>query len=205
MSEEWFSKNLPEKESWFYLLFKKIIDLFFACVGLVLLFFLYPILGLLIKLESDGKILYKQQRKGKNGIIFTLYKFRTMYEIPEDNCQKWREKDKNSITKIGKFLRITHLDEVPQAINLFSGELSFVGPRAEWSELAEIFEKEIPYYRKRYLVKPGMMGWAQINFPASRSVEEAKSKFEYDLYYIKNRSLLLDLEIISKSLKLYFF
>ena len=104
---------------------------------------------------------------------------------------------------IGKILRKLHLDELPQAWNIFKGELSFVGPRTEWIEFAKIFEKEIPFYKQRYLVKPGLFGWAQINFPASKSVDEAKEKFEYDLYYIKNHSLLLDLEIILKTIKLF--
>jgi lipopolysaccharide/colanic/teichoic acid biosynthesis glycosyltransferase len=124
-----------------------------------------------------------------------------MYENREQKL--WREKDRSNITWVGKILRRSHLDELPQAINLLKGDLSFVGPRAEWVELAKIFEKEIKFYKYRYLVKPGLIGWAQINFPPSRTVDEAREKFEYDLYYIKNHSLLLDSEIIFKSLKLF--
>ena len=116
----------------------------------------------------------------------------------------WREKNKENITRAGLFLRATHLDELPQAINLLKRDLSFIGPRPEWSKLAEVFESEIPYYKTRYVVMPGIMGWAQINYPASRSILEAKEKFEYDLYYIKNQSFLLDLEIILKCFRLFF-
>ena len=126
-----------------------------------------------------------------------------MKEAHDQNSKVWREKGGNEVTKLGAVLRRLHIDELAQAYNILKGDISFVGPRAEWQELAKVFEKEIPFYRQRYLVKPGLIGWAQINFPASKSVGEAKEKFEYDLYYIKNHSLLLDLEIILKAVKLF--
>jgi len=116
--------------------------------------------------------------------------------------QLWREKDPEQITKIGGILRRLHLDEFLQFWSILKGDLSFVGPRPEWEKLARIFEKEIPFYFQRYLIRPGFTGWAQINFPASTSVEEAKEKFQYDLYYIKNRSFLFDLAIILKTVRL---
>ena len=116
----------------------------------------------------------------------------------------WREKDPEQITGAGKVLRKFYLDEIPQFFHIFKGDISFVGPRPEWIELAKIFEKEIPFYSLRYLVKPGFTGWAQLNFPPSTSIEEAKEKFQYDLYYIKNRSFFLDLEIILKTIQLLF-
>lgn len=204
INENWFVENIFQKENKSYLFFKIIIDALFSCVGFILFILLLPFFALLIKIDSKGSVLYKQERVGKNGRSFMIYKFRTMYENFNKNDNKWREKNKNSITKVGKFLRISHLDELPQSLNIFKGELSFIGPRAEWVELAKIFEKEIPFYEKRYLIKPGLIGWAQINFPASHSIEEAREKFQYDLYYIKNRSLILDLEIILKAIKLFF-
>ena len=126
-----------------------------------------------------------------------------MHDNSAKDEKTWREKDAGSITRVGKFLRRTHLDELPQAINILKGDISFVGPRAEWVEFAKVFEKEIPFYKYRYLVKPGLIGWAQINYPPSKSLDEAREKFEYDLYYIKNQSILLDLEIIIKSPKLF--
>ena len=128
-----------------------------------------------------------------------------MVESPKQDKKIWREKDKNNITKTGRILRKFHIDELPQFLSILRGDLSFVGPRPEWVELAKVFEKKIPFYPQRYLVKPGFTGWAQINFPASTSIEEAKRKFEYDLYYIKNRSFLLDIEIILKTVRLFRF
>ena len=124
-----------------------------------------------------------------------------MYENGREYKDLWREKDKCNITKVGRVLRRLHTDELPQAINLLNGTLSFIGPRPEWSELARTFEQEIPYYKNRYLVKPGIIGWAQINYPPSKCVQEAREKFEYDLYYIKNRSFLLDLKIALRTMK----
>ena len=203
ISEDWLEKNIFEEENKFYLFVKKIIDVVFGVVGFVLFIILFPFLALAIKLDSGGSIIYKQERVGKNGRGFTLYKFRTMYENKDNNQKVWREKDRSNITRVGRVLRRSHLDELPQAWNILKGDVSFVGPRAEWSELAGVFEKQIKFYKYRYLIKPGLIGWAQINFPPSRSIDEAKEKFEYDLFYIKNRSILLDLEIILKSLKLF--
>jgi lipopolysaccharide/colanic/teichoic acid biosynthesis glycosyltransferase len=204
VSEEWFKDNISENKNKFYLVFKLAIDMFFGCAGFIFFILLFPITAVLIKIDSNGNILYKQERIGKNGKKFILYKFRTMTENGREYKDFWREKNKENITYIGSILRKTHLDEIPQAINLLKRDLSFIGPRPEWIRLADIFEKEIPYYKYRYIVMPGIIGWAQINFPASKSVTEAKEKFEYDLYYIKNQSFLLDLEIILKSFKLFF-
>jgi len=203
INSEWVKNNILANKNIFYLLFKNLADIFFGIVGFIFFILLFPFIGILIKLDSAGSILFLQPRFGKNKKEFILYKFRTMQENGREQLDLWREKNKNNITRVGAFLRKTHLDELPQAINLLKGDISFIGPRAEWTELAKNFETEIPHYKTRYLVKPGMMGWAQINFKASQSVEEAKKKFEYDLYYIKNQSILLDLEIILKSPKLF--
>ncbi len=114
----------------------------------------------------------------------------------------WRERDPSQTTRTGKILRKFYLDEFPQFLNILKGDISFVGPRPEWLKLAEIFEKEIPFYSLRYLIRPGFAGWAQLKLPASTSVKEAKEKFQYDLYYIKNRSFLFDLEIILKTIRI---
>jgi len=203
INEYWLEKNISKKESRFYLFIKRIIDVVLGGIGFIFFIILFPLAALAIKLDSRGNIIYKQERVGKNRKIFTLYKFRTMKEHENQHKEPWREINKDNITRVGKILRRAHLDELPQAINILKGNISFVGPRAEWIELARIFDKEIKFYKYRYLVKPGLIGWAQINFPPSKSVNEAKEKFEYDLYYIKNRSLLLDLEIILKSPKLF--
>lgn len=201
INEGWLEKNISKKDNKFYLLLKRIIDVIFGLIGFIFFVIFFPFIAIAIKIDSKGSIIYKQERVGKNGKVFVLYKFRTMHDSTDKKA--WREKDKNNITRVGKILRRSHLDELPQAMNLLRGDLSFVGPRAEWVELGKVFEKEIPFYKQRYLVKPGVIGWAQINFPPSKSLDEAKEKFEYDLYYIKNRCILLDLEIILKSPKLF--
>lgn len=200
INEEWFSP-IKERDS-FYLFVKRFLDLLLGSIGFIFLVIFFLPIALLIKITSSGKIIYKQERFGKDRKIFWLYKFRTMYEMGE-NRNTWREKESDNITFAGKLLRRSHLDELPQAINILKGDISFVGPRAEWVEFARVFEKEIRFYNYRYLVKPGLIGWAQINYPPSKSINEAREKFEYDLYYIKNRSIMLDLEIIIKSPKLF--
>lgn len=203
INEDWFKNIFSKKESIFYLFTKRTIDIILGSIGFVLFLIFLPFVAVLIKLDSKGPIFYCHQRVGKNGELFSLCKFRTMHDNSGTKEKTWREKDGVSITKFGKILRRSHLDELPQAINILKGDLSFVGPRAEWVEFAKIFEKEIKFYKYRYSVKPGLIGWAQINYPPSKSVDEAKEKFEYDLFYIKNRSTLLDLEIILKSPKLF--
>jgi len=203
LDEIWLLKKISKPEDKFEKIIKRSFDIIFSFVALVIFFIFFPFIAAIIKIEDRGSIFYIQKRAGKNGKDFFLYKFRTMYETNGQHKDTWREKNKDNITKFGKFLRKSHLDELPQAWNILKGEMSFVGPRAEWVELARVFETEIPFYKQRYLVKPGLFGWAQINFPASKSVDEAKEKFEYDLYYIKNHSSFLDLEIIFKSIKLF--
>jgi len=203
LNEIWFLEKISKPEDKLEQIVKRLFDIVLSIVGLLLFAIFYPFIALAIKIEDRGNIFYTQKRVGKNGKIFLIHKFRTMREAHDQNSKVWREKDNENITKVGAVLRKLHLDELPQAWNIFKGELSFVGPRAEWQELAKVFEKEIPFYKQRYLVKPGLVGWAQINFPASKSIAEAKEKFEYDLYYIKNHSILLDIEIILKAIKLF--
>ena len=205
LDEVWFLEKVSRSEDVFREVIKRIFDVVFSIIGLVFFVIFLPFVAVVIKLDSKGGIFYSQQRVGKNGKVFYIHKFRTMEECGDAGKGVWREKDNKSITRVGRFLRVTHIDELPQASSILKGDISFVGPRPEWIEFAKKFEEEIPFYKQRYLVKPGLIGWAQINFPASTSVKEAKEKFEYDLYYIKNQSLLLDLEIILKTVKLFLF
>jgi exopolysaccharide biosynthesis polyprenyl glycosylphosphotransferase len=205
LNEIWFLENVARSENIFERVVKRLFDVLLSILGSFLFIIVFPFAALAIKLDSEGHVFYPQGRVGKNGKIFIIHKFRTMVEKKSQDKELWREKNKNSITRIGKILRRTHIDELPQSWSILKGDLSFVGPRPEWTEMAKEFEKEIPFYKQRYLVKPGIIGWAQINFPASRSTQEAKEKFEYDLYYIKNRSLLLDMEIILKAMKSLFW
>jgi lipopolysaccharide/colanic/teichoic acid biosynthesis glycosyltransferase len=160
---------------------------------------------LAVKITSDGAAIFKQKRVGKNGSEFTIYKFRTMKIDAEKNGPQWANYFNDSrATKIGKFLRTTHLDELPQLVNIIKGELSFIGPRPERPEFVESLKKEIPYYELRHLTRPGVTGWAQINFRYGATVKEAYEKTQFDIYYIKNNSPFLDLSILLKTIKFLF-
>jgi len=184
---------------------ERLLDILFGLVGLVLLSFLFLFAALAIKLTSPGPIFYTQKRVGKNGLPFTLYKFRTMVQDAEKEGPQWAKEKDTRITSVGRILRFTHLDELPQAINLLRGDISLVGPRPERPEFVQILEKEIPHYNLRHLVKPGIFGWAQLNLPYGDSVEDAAEKLKYDLYYIKHRSIFFDLLIVLRSIKIIVF
>jgi len=204
IDEPWFLENIYRVERKIDDILKLGFDIFFSFIGFLIFIIFFPFIALAIKLDSEGPILFTQKRMGKNRKIFTLYKFRTMKVDTNQEKELWREKDPNQVTSVGKILRKFYLDELPQFFNILKGDISFVGPRPEWVALAKIFEKEISFYSFRYIVKPGLIGWAQLNFPASGSTREAKEKFQYDLYYIKNRSFWLDSIILFKAVKLFF-
>ena len=202
IGEVWFLENLAESEKKFYENFKRIFDMFFAIIfGIISLFF-YPIIAVAIKIDSKGHVFYKQKRVGLNGEVFTVYKFRTMTEDAEKNGAKWADDEDKRITKVGRFLRKTRLDELPQLLNIFFGNMSFVGPRPERVEFVEKLEKQIPYYNIRHIVRPGLTGWAQVNFRYGASVEDSIEKLQYELYYIKHRCFILDISIILKTVKI---
>lgn len=200
LEEGWFVEHISPRKR-IYDRAKRLVDIVFSLLGVIVLspIILLTIIG--IRLTSKGPAVYTQKRIGKNGKIFTIYKFRSM--TVGDNGPLWTEKNDSRITKFGKFLRYTHLDEVPQLINVLRGEVSITGPRPERIELAEQYSK-FPYYEVRHLVTPGLTGWAQINFKPSASLEEAYEKLKYDIYYIENRSMTLDMLIIVRTIK-YFF
>ena len=202
IDELWFLENISRVEKKLDEILKRGFDILFSLIGLSVVAMLFPFISICIKLDSPGPIFFLQKRVGRNGKTFTLYKFRTMKADPNQEKEFWREKDESQVTGVGKFLRRFYVDELPQFLNIFKGDISFVGPRPEWVRLAKMFEKEIPFYSFRYIIRPGLTGWAQLNFPASSSIEEAKEKFQYDLYYIKNRSFFFDLAIILKTFRL---
>jgi exopolysaccharide biosynthesis polyprenyl glycosylphosphotransferase len=204
LTHAWFLENLKQGEKNFYNKIKRILDIISASIILIIACVFTPFIALAIKLEDKGPIFYKHQRIGKNRKPFLLIKFRSMKENSEKNGAVWAEKQDERITKTGKFLRKTHLDEIPQMLNILKGDISLVGPRPERPEFIEKLEKEIPYYHIRHLIKPGFTGWAQIKFRYSRSVVDSKEKFQYDLYYIKNNSLFLDIGILLKTFQLFF-
>ncbi|MEW6001495.1 MAG: TIGR03013 family XrtA/PEP-CTERM system glycosyltransferase [Nitrospirota bacterium] len=185
---------------------KRIIDIFLSSVGLIIILPLFPLIALIIKIDSVGPILLRQLRIGKEGNKFILYKFRTMYDNAENETGViWAQKKDPRVTRFGKFLRKTRFDEFPQFYNVLKGDMSIVGPRPERPEFVEKLKKLVPYYSERHVVKPGITGWAQIRYSYGSSVKDAREKLRYDLYYIKNISLLLDFMIIMETIKVMLF
>jgi sugar transferase (PEP-CTERM system associated) len=175
--------------------------------GLLFLFAL-PLLvlaALLVRLNSRGPVFYSQDRVGMNGRNFKMLKFRTMYIDAESTGVRWAEKDDPRITRVGKYLRRFRIDELPQLINVLRGEMGVVGPRPERPEFVARLRTQIPYYDLRTLVPPGITGWAQIRYPYAASLEEAREKLQYDLYYVKHLSVLLDLVILFHTAKVVLF
>jgi sugar transferase (PEP-CTERM system associated) len=183
--------------NWFPNLIKRLFD---VVVSLVFLTLTFPVIGLTaiaLRLEGAGPIFYVQERVGLNGRRFPLMKFRSMSTNAEtDGVPRWATANDQRITRVGALIRKTRIDEIPQVINVLRGDMSFIGPRPERPFFVETLMKEIPYYNERHRVKPGISGWAQINYPYGASVEDARQKLTYDLYYVKNRSLFLDFVIL---------
>ncbi len=200
LKENWFIENIALRRP-IYDFLKRLFDLILSFLCLLIFFPLALIIAFLIKITSKGPVIYQQKRVGKNNKIFILYKFRTMIQEAEKEGPKWAERNDKRTTSIGKILRNTHLDEIPQLINILKGDLSFTGPRPERPEFVEKLKKEIPFFDVRHLIKPGLTGWAQINYRATTNLEEAKEKLCYDIYYVKNRSLFLDLLITIKTIR----
>ncbi len=179
---------------------KVIIDFILAPILLLLLFPLAFTVALVHKMESPGPIFFKQLRAGKNGEPFYLIKFRTMIQNAEKHGRKFASENDPRVTKIGRIMRKLRLDEVPQLINVVKGEMSLIGPRPERPEFIEKFSKQIPYYKLRLEIKPGLTGWAQVHYKyTGPRIEEQIRRLEYDLYYIKNRNILLDMIVLLKT------
>ena len=178
---------------------KRLTDVALALVILILAAPPGLLAMLAIALSGDGPVFYRQERVGRYGRRFRIWKFRTMRVGAEDGSARWAQADDPRRTPLGRLLRRVHLDELPQVANILLGEMSFVGPRPERPEFAEELERQIPFYAWRHFVRPGLTGWAQINLPYGSSVEDARSKLEYDLYYIRHYSLLTDLSIVLRT------
>ncbi len=185
---------------------KRAADFTLAFSMIALCFPILIIIAILIKLESKGPALYSQKRTGFGEHVFTLYKFRSMKTDAEaDGKARWASEKDPRITKLGNFIRKTRIDELPQLWNVLKGEMSFVGPRPERPEFDQELVKLIPHYEKRFSVRPGLTGWAQINYPYGASVEDSKQKLQFDLYYIKNYSLRLDIDIFLRTVRVVVF
>jgi lipopolysaccharide/colanic/teichoic acid biosynthesis glycosyltransferase len=157
--------------------------------------------AILIKLESRGPVLYKQERVGKNGRVFTLMKFRSMRVDAEKDGPVWAKTADERMTRVGRIIRKIRVDEIPQFWNILRGDMNFVGPRPERPHFIAQLAQEIEYYEQRHLLAPGLTGWAQIKYPYGASIEDARQKLQYDLYYIKNQSITLDATIMFETIK----
>jgi lipopolysaccharide/colanic/teichoic acid biosynthesis glycosyltransferase len=182
---------------------KRVLDVLLALAGLIVTAPLFPLISLAILLDSGRPILYAQDRVTQGGRVFRLLKFRSMVQGAEQEGRaEWAARDDPRRTRVGRLLRRVHLDELPQLINILRGDMSFIGPRPERPEFVAQLQQQIPFYRLRLAVRPGLGGWAQVNFGYGSSVEDALVKLQYDLYYIKHQSLSLDLLILLKSIGL---
>ncbi len=186
--------------SGFYRLAKRLMDTLLGLIGLVALALLSPLLAPIILLDSGSPVIFTQIRLGRGGKPYTIYKLRTMKSRSDMEKEALVTTTNDPrITRIGRFLRKSHLDELPQIINVLRGEMSFVGPRSERVELVQVFQKEVPFYRARMLVKPGITGWAQIHQPYAETIAETATKLQYDLYYIENASIWMDINILLRT------
>ena len=196
LNEWWFIENINRSRRGFYRLAKRIIDTFFAILIGIVFIITYPVVAILVKLSDPGPIFFKQSRVALNGKIFSIYKYRTMRMGTSVNT--WTTSRDPRITRVGRLLRKTRIDELPQCINILKGDMSFVGPRPEQAGIVNELKEKIPFYNERHVVRPGITGWGQLYIYAGTQ-EETKRKLQYDLYYLKHRSLLFDLEIIMKT------
>lgn len=173
--------------------------LFVLCAPLIL------IAAIAIRIDSPGPVLYRQRRIGFGGREFDMFKFRSMVADAEKNGAQWASKNDCRVTRVGRILRKTRFDEIPQILNIFRGEMSFVGPRPERPEFVCLLEKEIPNYHLRHVVRPGLTGWAQVKYVYAASVEDARIKLQYDLHYIKHATIWLDVAIMLKTVRVVLF
>lgn len=183
----------------FYRLLKRALDLLFGFYGLLMLLLFMPVVAIANRLTAPGPLFYRQQRVGRGGKPFTVLKFRSMVPDAEKGSARWASKDDDRITPVGRVLRATHLDELPQVINVLRGEMSVVGPRPERPEFVGQLSRTIPFYRARHCVRPGITGWAQIHQDYGDSIDAAEEKLEYDLYYIKHAGPMLDALILLRT------
>ena len=181
---------------------------FDVCVSIAIFLITAPIMlltAIAIRLESKGPVIYKQDRVGLFEKEFTVYKFRSMRTDAEKNGAVWAKEHDDRITRVGRFIRKVRIDELPQLWNVLKGDMSFIGPRPERMTFVKKLKEDIPYYSLRHTVKPGLTGWAQVCYPYGASEEDSRHKLEYDLYYIKNMSILLDITIVLKTIGVVLF
>jgi exopolysaccharide biosynthesis polyprenyl glycosylphosphotransferase len=201
LSPSWMILSEGFRKSAVLLAIKRMLDVFVSLVLVTLTMPIMLIVALAIWLESGGPVLFRQERIGLGGRPFQILKFRSMNHNAEENGPKWAADGDLRVTRVGRIIRKLRLDELPQAVNVLRGEMSFVGPRPERAIFCRMLENETPFYALRYSVRPGITGWAQVKYQYGASIEEAKTKLEYDLFYIKHLSLTLDLAILFETAK----
>jgi len=202
LDDDWILRSFVDRShaSGSYELAKRMMDLLGAIVGIFFLVLFFPIIALVIIVDDGFPIIFRQERVGRSGKTFNLLKFRSMRRDAEkDGIARFAVENDERATRTGKFLRRSHLDELPQFINVLKGDLSLVGPRAERPELVAKLQEEVPFYRARLFIKPGVTGWAQINYQYASNVEETAVKLEYDLFYIMHRNIMLDFQILIRT------
>ncbi len=202
LDDYWFILSLSHTDKTYFWYIKRSFDVLASLVGLCLAIPLFPLAVILIKLDSRGPVFYSQERTGRDDKPFRVWKLRTMVEGADKNNVHWTTDNDVRITRIGRLIRKTRLDELPQLLNILKGEMSLIGPRPEAVSLADMYAREIPYYRERHRVTPGITGWAQINYPYGNSLDDTREKLKYDFYYVKNRSFVLDMVIFLKTIRI---
>lgn len=195
---------LSKEKNIFYKFTTRLFSVTFSIIILLATLPITIITAIIIKLEDGRSIFYKQARVGKNHEKFLIWKFQSMKANAESNGAVWAKENDSRITKFGQIMRKLHIDEIPQMINVIKGDITLVGPRPERPEFVSTLEKEVPYYFLRHSITPGFTGWAQIKYRYARTVDDSQDKFEYDLYYLKNRNLFLDIGIILKTVQIIF-
>ncbi len=202
LEADWILRSFVDqaRASGFYILGKRILDILGGLFGSLVLLLILPFVTLAIMLDDGRPVFYSQTRSGRGGQPYSILKFRTMRNDAEaDGRPKWAKEDDERATRVGRVLRRTHMDELPQFFNVLRGEMSLVGPRAERPELVELFQQHVPFYRARLMVKPGISGWAQVNYGYASTIDETIVKLEYDLYYIKHRNIVMDIMIMLRT------
>lgn len=206
LPEGWLATARGANEHWLEAVLRRGFDITASLALLLLTLPLLLLTALAIRLDSPGPILYRQERVGRNGRVFMLFKFRSMrVDAEADGKPLWASRQDPRVTRVGRFIRLTRIDEIPQVLNVLRGDMAFIGPRPERPAFVERLAREIPRYKDRGCVKPGITGWAQVNYPYGASVEDARNKLAYDLYYIRHRSLALDLMILVATIRVVLF
>ena len=202
MYPSWLMFGGGFRRSTTFTMVRRELSVVFSLIGFILTLPLFPLIMFAIRLDSSGPVLYTQTRVGKNGRLFKLVKFRTMRQDAEAaNGPQWAVDNDPRVTRVGKFLRSLRLDKIPQLWCVLKGDMAIVGPRPERPEFIEMLSKEIPYYGVRHAMRPGLTGWAQIKYRHVSTVEDAREELQYDLFYIKNASIGLDLLIMVQTIK----